>query len=114
MMNPYNSLSRASCALTSSCHKRAIGTLLTDPGFLPGAVTLAYSISKHAPTVDKIVIMPSDWSSRGFTSDHIQILERVGFTLKLFDDLILPISEDGKDEKLMNPRYRDVLLKLQA
>ncbi|KIV86188.1 hypothetical protein PV11_01818 [Exophiala sideris] len=114
IITPYDSLSRASCALIAPCHQRAIGKILGSPDFLPGAVTLADSISKHAPTVDKVLIMPNDRSSHGFTSDHIQLLERVGFTLKPFDDLPLPMSADGKDDKLVNPRYYDMLMKLRA
>jgi hypothetical protein len=116
-ISQYNPINRASCAFAgSSCHKRrAISTILTGPSFLPGVVTLAYSISKHASTtVDKVIILPSDWSSHGFTADHIQTLERVGFTLKLFDDLPLPMSADGKDGLLMDSRYAEVLLKLRA
>jgi len=109
----FNPMTQGSCALTASCKKRAISTILTGPSFLPGIVTLSYSISKHAPNVDKLIIVPNAWSDHHITSDHLQMLQRTGYQIKFFDDLPLPISEDQHDSP-MSSRFADLLLKLHG
>ena len=91
--------------------KRAWVTLLTRPSYLPGVVTLAYSLSAHATAYPLVVLTTPSLPQSCLRALELESTHNPLLTIQPIDPLVLP--QDRKTT-LIAARFEDTWTKLRA
>ena len=91
--------------------KRAWVTLLTRPSYLPGVITLAYSLSVHATAYPLVVLVTPSLPQTCIRALELESSHNSLLTIHSIEPLMLP---DDRKTTLIATRFEDTWTKLRA
>ncbi|MCJ1457280.1 hypothetical protein MMC28_007647 [Mycoblastus sanguinarius] len=91
--------------------KRAWVTLLTRPSYLPGVITLAYSLSTHSTSYPLVVLVTPSLSQSCIRALEIESTHNPLLTIHPVEPLLLP---HDRKTTLIASRFEDTWTKLRA
>ena len=91
--------------------KRAWVTLLTRPSYLPGVITLAYSLSVHATAYPLVVLVTPSLPQACIRALELESSDNSLLTIHSIKPLMLP---DDRKTTLIAARFEDTWTKLRA
>lgn len=91
--------------------KRAWVTLLTRPSYLPGVITLAYSLSTHATVYPLVVLVTPSLPQTCIRALELESSDNSLLTIHSIEPLLLP---DDRKTTLIAARFEDTWTKLRA
>lgn len=91
--------------------KRAWVTLLTRPSYLPGVITLAYSLSSHATAYPLVVLVTPSLPPLCVLALRLESFYNPLLIIRLIEPLILP---KNRKTTLIAARFEDTWTKLRA
>lgn len=98
-------------SLDGQAHKRAWVTLLTQPSYLPGVITLAHSLSTHATAYPLIVLITPSLSQSCLRALELESSHNPLLIAHPVDFLTLP---QNRTTTLIADRFKDTWTKLRA
>lgn len=91
-------------------HKEAIVVLATSTKWLPQLALMSYTLERHSPLRDRVILVPKQYRDSGFPAAGLDILrQRLGWKVRWVEHIAVPRGPKGEQTP---GRYKDVMNKI--